>query len=722
MTAGPTNAHDTLRVFNDPASVAVVGASDNPAKWGFWLARGALEGRHRRSVDLVNHTHDTVLGQPSARSLSELDHPPELVALAVPAAAVSAVVAEGLALGVRGFLGVTAHVAQEADLARRIRDGGARLLGANSLGVYDAETELQLAWGHFRPGPVAIVTQSGQLGSELAIRFARRGIGVSRFVSVGNQSDIDAAEILDQLRKHRSTEVIALYLEGFASGVQLFETLRLLRATGKPTLLLTVGSSAASARLARSHTGSLTAATDLIDAACRAAGVLRVRTPAELVDVAEGFLTVRGTSGLRVGIAGDSGGQCGIAADVATDAGLIVAPFDDNVEQGLAQVVPEGAARENPVDLAGSGEADLTAYATVIESMLADPGIDAAVLTGYFGRYSEDTPPLADRELQVAQRIGEIAQETGKAIVVHSMAPDGPVARHLWNSGIPVVASIEKAVRMIRGLSVLHAEPVAPSPTSSSNDETPTSPGYLAAQQLLTAAGITMPDARAARDRSEIRDAARTLHPPYVLKAGWIEHKTEADGVILGLLDEAQLVAAYDLMSDRLGEGEYVVEEQDTREHCLEIIVGARRDPSLGPVIVLGMGGTDAEVWRDIAIECAPIDEPGALAMINRLRCAPLLHGWRGRPACDIGALAAVAAALSRLVCARVDIAEIELNPVRVGPQGAVAVDALLVPAAPWTLHTVVANDHPHLPDPPQPSATPPLMTTPEHAMEDSPR
>lgn len=718
MTARLSNAQDTLRVFNDPASVAVVGASENPAKWGFWLARGALDGRHRRCVDLINHAHDTILGQPSAPSLSALDHVPELVALAVPAAAVPAVVTEGLALGVRGFLGVTARVAHEADLARRIKDGGARLLGANSLGVYDAETELKLAWGHFSPGPVAIVTQSGQLGSELAIRFANKGIGVSRFVSVGNQSDVGAAEILAALQGHRSTEVIALYLEGFTSGVELFETLRLLRSTGKPTLLLTVGSSAASARLARSHTGSLTAATDLIDAACRAAGVLRVRTPAELVDVAKGFLTVRGTSGLRVGIAGDSGGQCGIAADVATDAGLIVAPFRPAIEQELAHVVPEGAARENPVDLAGSGEEDLTAYATVMSNMLADPGIDAAILTGYFGRYHEDTPLLADRELQVAQQIGDIAQATGKAIVVHSMAPHGSVAEQLWNSGIPVVGSIEKAVRMIRGLSVLHAEPLSTRAAVAPSNEPPTSPGYLAARHLISTAGIAMPKAMAARDVQQAREAARTLCPPYVLKAGWLEHKTESDGVILGLPDEAHLVAAYELMSARLGDGEYIVEEQDTREHCLEIIVGARRDPSLGPVVVVGMGGTEAEVWRDVAIECAPIDEQGALAMINRLQCAALLHGWRGRPTCDIGALATVVASLSALVSTRIDIAEIELNPVRVGPQGAICVDALLIPAAPWSLHTAL----PQSDEPSDPPARTPHPTTPAHAMEDSPR
>lgn len=707
-----------LGVFRDPSSVAVVGASDNPAKWGYWLARGALTGQHRRSVHLINHTQTAVFGERSVPSLTDLSLTPELVALAVPAESIPAVVAEGLSMGVRGFLGVTARIAGEADLARRIHEGGARLLGANSLGVYDAESELCLAWGHFTPGPVAIITQSGQLGSELAIRFARKGIGISRFVSVGNQSDISASEVLAELQEHRSTQIIALYLEGFTSGVELFETLRQLRATGKPTLLLTVGSSSASARLAKSHTGSLTAATDLIDAACRAAGVLRVRTPAELVDVAKGFLTVRGSCGPRVGIAGDSGGQCGIAADVATDGGLVVAPFAATVGERLAQLLPRGAAQENPVDLAGGGEADLTTYSTVIEEMLRDPDIDSALLTGYFGRYHEDTPPLADRELEVARSIAAVAKESGKAIVVHSMAPDGPVASQLWSCGVPVVGSIEKAVRMIRGLAVLHtALPVATA-TPYAADETPTAPGYLAARSLLRSAGVAMPDALPAYDIDQLRIVARTLTPPFVLKAGWIEHKTEADAVMLGLLDEIQLVAAYELMSRRLGNGEYVIEEQDTREHCLEMIVGARRDPALGPVVVVGLGGTEAEVWRDIAIECAPIDHAGALAMINRLRSSALLHGWRGRPACDVKALAEVVTAVSRLISARFDIAEVELNPVRVGPHGAMSVDALLVPAAPWILKTALPQLAPTSdPPPPVPSSSPPPAH--EYALEE---
>lgn len=721
MTSHSADAQQGLSVFNDPASVAVVGASDDPAKWGYWLARGALSGNHRRAVDLVNRAGSDVLGHSSVPSLSRLRQVPELVTLAVPATSIAAVVDEGLTLGVRGFLSITARIPDEADLAGRIRAAGARLIGGNSLGIYDADSELSLAWGHFFPGPVAIVTQSGQLGSELAIRLRREGIGVSRFVSVGNQSDVTATEILRELATHDSTEIIALYLEGFSSGVELFETLRLLRAAGKPTLLLTVGASTASARLARSHTGSMTADTDLVDAVCRASGVLRVRTPAELVDVARGFLTVRGVAGRSIAIAGDSGGQCGVAADVATEGGLLVAVLDEQTESRLAATVPEDAACENPVDLAGSGEADLRVYASVVEDLLDDPGIETVVLTGYFGLYSEDTPSLAETELQVAHRIGAAAQDRGKAVVVHTMAPHGLVATALRTAGVPVVGSIERAIRTVRGLSALHLTPPGAAQKGPVLEQS-AEPGYWPARALLQSAGVRLPAARHIGEADDLSGIAAVLTPPFVLKAGWIEHKTEQDAVVLGLHDETALRAAFTEMHSRLGDGEYVVEEQDTRPHCVEMIVGARRDSALGPVVVVGMGGTEAEVWKDVAIECAPIDTDRALAMLQRLRCAPLLRAFRGRPAVDTAALAGIVAAISQLISTREDLTEVELNPVRVSAQGALAVDALVVRSLPWgpsEYPEEPAADHAPPNDLTAPTEAPVLPT---HQPEDVPR
>lgn len=648
-----------LGVFRDPASVAVVGASNDRAKWGCWLAAGALAGARRRRVGLVNRRGDVVCGHPAATSLSALAEVPELVALCVPAAQVPDVVEEGLALGVRGFLGITAGIAGEPTLAARIRAGGARLVGANSLGIVDTTTDLRLAWGEFEPGPMAVVSQSGQVGSELAILGARHGLGISRFVSVGNATDVTATELLADLAGHDATRLIALYLENFADGAALFDTLR---DVGKPTLLLTVGASAASSRLARSHTGSLTSSLDVVDAACRAAGVARVGTPGELIDVARALLVTTPPRGRRVAIVGDSGGQCAIAADAAHGLGLSVPALSDDAQRKLAAILPQGAAVSNPVDLAGAGEHDLSSYAATVETALSD--VDAAVLTGYFGRYVVDVPALTGQEARVAWRLGAAAQD--KPVLVHTMAPDDATARALWSVGVPVFGHIEQALRALRGLAAVGSvvERAAVPDDVPPVDVVPQ--GYWATRELLAGYGVRFP--RGGR-------SADGLTGPFVLKAGWLAHKSEVGGVRVGLSTIDEALAG---MRAALGPGEYVIEEQDTRPDVVEMLVGARRDPDFGPLIVVGAGGTETELHRDLAMELAPVTVGTAKDMLARLRCAPLLRGWRGRPAVDIDALAELVRTVSVLIAVSPAISELELNPVRVGPDGPVAVDALI--------------------------------------------
>ena len=667
-----------LAVFSNPASVAVVGASDDPTKWGYWLASGALAGAHRRRISLVNSRSATVLGQPCATGISALDETPDLVALCVPAGHVDAVVDDSLARGVRGFLGITAGVADDAALARRITGRGARLIGTNSLGIYDAATELQLMWGRPTPGPLAIVSQSGQLGSELAATGRRHGLGVSRFLSIGNQSDVTATELLDDLASHDATRVIALYLESFADGEALFSTLSALRAAGKPTVLLTVGASAASSRLARTHTGSLTSSLDVVDAACRAAGVIRVDTPSQVVDVVRTLLTSPTPRGRRVAIVGDSGGQSAIAADVAVAQGLSVPPFSAALSEDLTAELPTGAACGNPVDLAGAGERDLRNYASFVERVIADGDVDAVVMTGYFGCYGQDMPALAEAEQSVAQRLGAVVNATGVPVFVHTMAPDSATARTLERCGVPSFDRIESAMH---ALSVIGsaATPLRPESVRVASSGEFVEPGYWAARAVLAEAGVVFPRGVLVRTAADLSSAG-TLTAPFVLKAGWLEHKSEVGGVLVNLADEQLLSAAFVDMWDRLGgEGDYVVEEQDTRADAVEMLVAARRDPQLGPVVVVGAGGTDTEIHQDIRMECAPVSHDTAIAMVDGLRCAPMLHGWRGRPPVDVKALAEVVVAVSHLVAQRHDITEVELNPVRVTPTGAIAVDGLIM-------------------------------------------
>jgi acyl-CoA synthetase (NDP forming) len=683
-----------LSVFSDPRSVAVVGASADPTKWGHWLARGALQGAHRRAVHLVNAGGAVVQGTASAPSLLDLPEVPELVVLCTPAASAPGVIEEALDLGTRGFLAITSGIdlahgepGLERRLAARVREAGARMIGPNCLGIYDAASELELAWGTFKAGSLAIVSQSGQLGLELAGLAAHAGLGVSRFVSIGNQADVSAVEVLDDLVSHESTKAVVLYLESFDGGRALLTAMARLRAGGKPVVVLTVGASEASRTAARSHTGALTAATEVVSAGCRAAGSVLVDTPAQAVELAHLLLGSPLPAGRRVAVVSDSGGQGALAADTLVREGLIVPRLTPTTAQALARALPATAAVANPVDLAGAGEQDLDSYSHVVEALLDSGEVDSVVLTGYFGCYGDDTPELVERELEVVKTLADAVRVHGRPVVVHSMSHDSRAVQTLRANAVPTLHTIDAAARSLAlaaGLSETGADPLAHLVPDAPSGEVPAAvraTSYLEARARITEYGVPYPAAEPVRTPSEVRAAARRLTAPFVLKAGWIEHRSDVGGVAVGLADAEAAVTALLETSARLGDGEYVLEELDTRSSVVELIVGARREPGLGPVVLVGIGGVMTEVYRDVELALAPITAAQARTMLGRLRGSALLQGWRGAPAVDVEAVARVTASVSRMIAEQADVVEVEINPLRVGPGGAVGVDALVVVA-----------------------------------------
>jgi acyl-CoA synthetase (NDP forming) len=673
----------SLAVFRAPASVAVIGASDDKSKWGHWVAAGALAGRGLRAVRLVNRGAATVLGEPAYSSVRDLPEAPDLVALCVPAPAIPGVVEEALESGAKGFIAITAGVRDERDLVARIRAAGARLIGPNSLGLYDASTRLELAWGRMRPGSLAIVSQSGQLGSEIARLAARAGLGVSRFISVGNQADVRAAELLADLCDHDQSHTVAVYLESFSDGAALMDAVRALRERGKHTILLTAGISDASRRLALSHTGSLTSSIDAVDAMARAIGAIRVSTPAEVVDLAQYLAVAEPPRGRRVAILSDSGGQGAIAADVAASVGLSVPVLGDAVTDELRRLLPEGAAVSNPVDLAGAGEADLAVYAAAAELLAASGDVDAVVLSGYLGCYGEDTPELDHAESAVIGRLGRVPTAARRPVMLHSMSDSSHAAKAASDAGIPVHTAIERSMRTLAHAAELAAHPGRRIQGAESGVVMVQGNGYRAARDFMSHLGIALPVAVAIDSADGLATAAARIGFPLVLKAGWLAHKSEEGGVVVGLTSIAELTRAFEGMRARLGSGEYIVEAQDTRPHTVELIVGARRDPDLGPMVLIGAGGTETELHRDVRMEAAPVDAELATEMLRDLRMSPRLAGWRGSPPVDVAAVADIVVRLSHAIVAQPLIAELELNPILAGPDGAVAVDAVVVPTDP---------------------------------------
>ncbi len=665
-----------------PRSVAIVGASDDPAKWGNWLGRGALRGEHRRPVYLVNRNGGTVLDRPAYASLHDLPDAPELVVISVPAAAFEQTVDDALAVGARALVGITAGLgelgpeaqARERDLVERVRAAGAMLLGPNCLGVYDAGSDLGLASNEFPPGSIGLISQSGNLALELGILARAVEMGFSRFASVGNQSDVDLAELVASFAAHEGTELIAVYAEDFSDGRAFVDAAA---AASTPVVLLTVGRSAASIRAAASHTGALVSDVAVVEAACRAAGAHLVSTPGEMIDLAQVLLRARPLAGPRIAVVGDGGGHGAIACDIAAAAGLDLPILSNGLAAELAASLPPTASTRNPVDLAGGGEQDFFSYARVARTVLGSGEVDGVLLTGYFGGYSQYSDDFAAQEAEVARDVARAAAETGRPLVAQTMYSDSPTAAVLRAGGVPVYPGIAAAAT---ALAALGPRPPAPgAPVLPPARALPDVDGYFGARSLLEAAGIAFVAARSVADAAEAEAAAAELGYPVVVKALGLLHKSDAGGVAVGIAGPEELRAAVAGMRRRLDPPGYSVERMAPVREGVELIVGAGRDPRFGPVAAVGLGGIYTEIFGDVAVGLAPLDAAEAERMLYSLRGAPLLVGARGRQPCDVRAAAEAAAALSRVAAAHPAIAEIEINPLLVTPDGAVALDARVI-------------------------------------------
>jgi acyl-CoA synthetase (NDP forming) len=666
-----------------------VGASSDPTKWGHALARNALMGAHRRSVFLVNHRGEEILGQPSYRSLRDLPQAPELVAIVVRPAVFEAAVDDSLRAGARAIVAITAGLGEkdaaglalQRAVADRVRAAGAVLVGPNCLGIADTGTELNLTWDEFRTGPVGLISQSGNLGLELAQLGHDAGLGFSRFVSVGNQADVDAAECLRALIDHEPTRAIAVYVEDFGDGRAFASIAAAGAAAGKPVVLLTVGGTQASARVARSHTGALVSESIAVDAACRASGMYRVETPRQMMDLLQVLLASRQPAGRRVAIAGDGGGHVALAADRLIARGLRVEKFGDLLAESLAAFLPATATTDNPVDIAGGGEEDLSNFERVIRLMAQSGEADALVLTGYFGGYSEQSDDYRRIEIEVARAVARAAHDAGRFLMVHTMYPASPTSHQLRHDGVPVYGDIDAGAFALGRVAERIANPSLgvprlPRPTGGS---VRVATDYLGVRQLLGERGIRFVEARPADSQRAALAAASALGYPVVLKALRAAHKSDGGGVRLGIDGEAQLKDALGEMQTRLGATSFSVEKQAPLAPGIELLIGVKGDRSFGPVALVGLGGIYAELFHDLAVALAPVTVEQGVRLIESLHGAELLLGYRGRPRLDVEAAAGALSALSRLAAEHPEVGEIEINPLLVLERGVLGLDARLV-------------------------------------------
>jgi acyl-CoA synthetase (NDP forming) len=455
-------------------------------------------------------------------------------------------------------------------------------------------------------------------------------------------------------------------------------------------VLIAAGGGEAVARAARSHTGALTTDSAVVKAACRAAGVITVATPAELADVARVLLSPSRPRGRRVAIVSDGGGHGVVATSVAIQSGLAVVPFSDELRGRLTAATDHTAATANPVDLAGAGPAEGSMVRTV-ETIATSGEVDAILMTGGFGTAELNDEALGVREQEAARAISLAVTEASLSLVVQSVAPSTGASRQFQELGIPVFREIERGLRALGQVAEAAeaadaAQPSGAAGAANATDvadaadaptvDPPNGDGYFEARRLLTDAGMSFPPARAVDTLAEALAAAQQIGYPVVLKAAALDHKSDSGGVALGLEDEPALRAAYARIRAIVRHGPCSVEAMVSESDAVELVVGCRRDPRFGPVLLVGLGGIYAEVFRDFQLLLAPAAPSAIRRALGSLRGAGLLHGPRGRRPVDLGATCEAAARLSELAAAHPSIADIEVNPLLAHPHGAICLDA----------------------------------------------
>jgi acyl-CoA synthetase (NDP forming) len=686
-STSPPGARDLRSIF-DPSAIAVIGASENPKKWGYWLTIGALRGRDRRTVMLVNRTGDPVLGETAYTDISALPTAPELIVTAIPNSQLDRVIDDALDAGARAIIAINAGFAEtgpegriaQLELVERVRRAGAMLVGPNCLGVLDNFTDLEATWlpvgGAGVPaGELALLSQSGNLALDMMVLARDRGLGISRFASVGNQSDVTLADLVRELAGHDQTRAIGIYCEDVADGRALVDAMALARTCGKEVLLLAAGASAASARAACSHTGSLTSPADVVRAAADACGATQVATPEDLIDTAELLLRAGRPRGRRVCILSDGGGHAVVGADIAAGTELEVVPFSPGLTARLAEEIDTAPATGNPIDLGGAIEPTMVERAVAV---VADSGeVDAIVVVGGYAQWAELEPALGAVETESAVRMADHARSRGMPLVVQTFFTETATAHALRDHSVPVFRNMGPALAALGR--------TAPAPVPTPRETGPATltradlvPDYFELRRTLETVQIDGPRCDRASTLGDALLAADRIGYPVALKAIDLVHKTDAGGVSLGLADADALSAAFQTMAEAGLSSTFSVEEMVLDEDGVELLVGLRDDIRFGAVLAVALGGIHTELLEDAAAALAPCPATVVEGLLARLRGAALLGGARGRRPVDLPAAAAAAARFSTLAGQLAPRATLEINPLLVTPDRVLALDVRL--------------------------------------------
>lgn len=703
--AGAERGFDLDLLF-EPRAIAVVGATETPGAVGSQVIENLIHHGYGGTVLPINPKYETVHGFACFADIAALPEVPDLVAIAVPAAHVAGVVAaagrKGIPFAVvfaSGFAETgEAGIALQAELAAAARDAGVRLIGPNCQGIMNVAERIHVGFGPpyrltYKPGSVGVVSQSGAFGNSLVMGMSDEGIGMRRYASTGNEVDTNALDLIDGMLDDPEIGVIAGYIEGFRDAVPLRRIAAKAVARNVPVVLWKVGNSKAGAHAAASHTANLAGDPRFYRAAFDQLGIVSAGDVGDMADCIRALAPKRWAGGPRVGIVTISGGAGVAMADRAEELGLSIEPFAQATLADLRARLPAFASVANPLDVTAGALTDPGSLREALEAVVADPGVDmlAVALAATAGAAA----------VTMTQALAALAKRVATPIVVAwnaSRADNRAAFDTLAAAGIPVFATPGRAIRGLSAIARFGAAVAAGGPDLAL-PEGPRGPAgpvrtlnEMDSKGQLAGTGIVAPGEAVADTADAAVAAARALGMPVVMKllSETIVHKSDIGGVRLNLCSDAEVrdafaaIAAAGRKAER-GVGPRVLVQQQVAGG-VEVILGARVDDVFGPMVMVGAGGILAEVISDVAFRLAPIDADAARRMIAETKVARILAGIRGRPRCDVDALAEAIAGLSRAIAsADGTLREIEINPlfVQVDGAGVVAGDCVAHVAAP---------------------------------------
>ena len=701
----PDSSRTGLESLLEPASVALIGASDDPSRIGGRPLRYLKEAEFAGSIFPVNPNRNVVQGLKAYASIGEVLEPVDCAIVAVPAKIVARTIEDCAAAGTKsaiifssGFAEIGGQgEAMQAELSDIAQRTGLRIVGPNCLGILSFKARFFATFsstgdgGYTEPGPLAIISQSGAYGTHLYSVARNWGLGVSHVITTGNECDVDVAECIGWAAANDEIKVIAAYAEGVKNGPALIESLELARARGKPVIFMKVGRSEEGAAAAASHTASLAGSDEIYDAVFRQCGAHRADTTEEMLDIAHACTAGVYPAGKKIGLITISGGVGVQMADYAKACGLDVAPMPERAQAELKSVLPFAAPR-NPVDSTAHVFNDLSLLGKNFSIMLDEGGYD--VVVGFF-TIAAASPYIVDPLVKELDSLRERFPD--RLIFLSLVGPPEIVARYR-DAGYLIFEDPCRAIAAASALTGFGASFArTPHPASREADpqkqiETlPARPlSEWESREILAGAGIPVMDGKLVKSADEATEAASAFDCPVAVKINGAQfaHKTEIGGVMLNIASPDEAAAAYGTLTERAGKASPGAKPDGIIvapmvSGGVEVILGVQIDPVFGPAIMFGLGGVFVEVFKDVAFRLAPFDREEALALIAETQGAKLLEGVRGRPRADIDALADALAALSRFAATHADQLEsIDLNPFVVLPkgQGVIALDCLVVP------------------------------------------